>query len=234
MAQMIADAFRDTWWNMMQSFALFLPRLLAMLAILLIGFVTAWVLAWLTRQVLGWLRLSTLAQRMGGGEALRRAGFPPPEAIGASLVYWVVLIGFMLSAMGVLGLAGTQTVVADFTRFVPQLMVAIVLLIVGVAVGNFAWRATLLAAVNAQIPSARLLSALVRVLVIVLAVAMALDQVAIARGVVLTAFAIVFGALMLGLAIALGIGGAGTVKRVLEEQMQRRGPAPDSDPISHL
>lgn len=233
MVEMIGDAFREAWHNMLDGFAQFLPRVLVMLTIVLVGMLTAWVLAWVTRRVLGLARLSALTNRVGGGEMLRRAGLPPPEAVCASIVYWVVLIGFLLSAVDLLGLAGMPSVMADFTHFVPQLMVSIVILAVGFAVANFAWRATLLAAVNAQLPSARLLSALVRFLVMVLTVAMALDQVAIARGVVLTAFAIAFGAVMLGVGIALGIGGADSVKRLLEEQLQRRG-GQEPDSISHL
>jgi len=233
MAEMIGDAFREAWQNMLDGFAAFLPRVLAMLSILLVGWITAWVLAWITRRVLGWLRLSAVVQRLGGGEMLQRAGLPSAEALASSIVYWVVLIGFLLSGVGVLGLSGMNTVVEDFTHFVPQLMIAVVILAVGFAVGNFAWRATLLAAVNAQLPSARLLSGIVRFLVLVLAVAMALDQIAVARAVVLTAFAVAFGAMMLGVAIAIGIGGADTVRRLLESQLQRRGPQ-DSDPLSHL
>jgi len=233
MVEMIGDAFREAWNNMSDGFAHFLPRLLVMVSIVAVGMLTAWVMAWITRRVLSLVRLSALTNRVGGGEMLRRAGLPPPEAVGASIVYWVVLIGFLLSAVDVLGLAGMPSVMADFTHFVPQLMVSIVILAVGFAVANFAWRATLLAAVNAQLPSARLLSTLVRFLVMVLTLAMALDQVAIARNVVLTAFAIAFGAVMLGVGIALGIGGADTVKRLLEEQLQRRG-GQEPDSISHL
>lgn len=233
MAQMIGDAFREAWQNLLDGFATFLPRVLAMLSILIVGWITAWVLAWITRKVLGWLRLSALVQRLGGGEILSRAGLPTAESLVASIVYWIVLVGFVLSGVGVLGLTGMHAVVEDFTHFVPQLMVAVLILAAGFAVGNFAWRATLLAAVNAQLPSARLLSGIVRFLVLVLAVAMALDQVAIARSVVLTAFAVAFGAMMLGVAIAIGIGGADTVRRLLEAQLERRGPQ-DSDPLSHL
>jgi hypothetical protein len=72
----------------------------------------------------------------------------------------------------------------------------------------------------------------VRWLILILAGAMALDQIALARTIVLTAFAIAFGALMLGIAIAFGIGG-GIAKRILEQQFPERQRS-GADEMSHL
>ncbi len=84
----------------------------------------------------------------------------------------------------------------------PRLVVALLILAVGFVFANVAWRATLLAAVNAKVPSPRVLAGIVRGLLLILTAAMALDHIAVARTIVLTAFAIAFGAVMLGLAIA--------------------------------
>jgi hypothetical protein len=164
---------------------------------------------------------------------MRRAGLPPPDRIAGWLVFWLVLIGFALAGLRVLGVEGTDLMVGDFIRFVPHILVAIAVLIVGFAVATFAWRATLLAAVNAKIEWARLMAEVVRFLILSLAMAMALDQLAVARAVVITAFAITFGAIMLGLAIAIGVGGATFVRRTLEGRMDAKKPQ-EPDPRSHL
>jgi hypothetical protein len=119
-----------------------------------------------------------------------------------------------------------------FGEFVPRLLVALAILVAGFVMSNVAWRATLLAAVSARVPSPRLLGGAVRFLILTMAVAMALDHVAIARAIVLTAFAIAFGAVMLGLAIAFGIGGGGVARRYLEQQFPGR-PRDDSDEAPH-
>ena len=82
-------------------------------------------------------------------------------------------------------------------------------------------------------PYAWLVAGAVRFLIMVLSVAMALEQVAVARTVVLTAFAIAFGAIMLGLAIAFGIGGGGIARRILEQQFPEP-PEKKGEPFSHL
>ena len=81
--------------------------------------------------------------------------------------------------------------------------------------------------------AARLLSGAVRFLIVILTVAMALEQIAVATTIVATAFAIAFGAVMLGLAIAVGVGGGHIARRILEQQVpEREPPAPGG--ASHL
>jgi len=106
--------------------------------------------------------------------------------------------------------------------------------VLGFVVANFAWRATLIAAVNARVPSPRVVSGAVRALVLILAGAMALDQIALARTIVLTAFAIAFGAVMLGLAIAFGVGGGGIARRILDHWFPERRQAAESEEFRHL
>jgi hypothetical protein len=77
----------------------------------------------------------------------------------------------------------------------------------GVFIANVVWRASLLAAFNAGWPSARLLATLLRGLVLAVTLLTALAELGIPLVIVLTAFSIAFGALMLGLALAFGLGG---------------------------
>jgi len=217
----------------MSGVAAFLPRLVVTLSIVVAGWVMAAVSSFVTRLLLRWVRFNRFAERAGVAELLRRAELRPAEALVSSLVFWLVLTGFLLSGLVGLGFQGVASLVGDFLRFVPRLLIAIVLLAVGLLGANFAWRATLLAAVNAKIPSARLIAEAVRLLILVLAVAMALEQVAVARTVVLTAFAIAFGAVMLGAAIAFGIGGGPIARRILERHFPEQQPR-DSDGASHL
>jgi hypothetical protein len=233
MAQMIASAIRQAGTNFVESLAMFLPRMVTTLAIILVGWLIAMLLRTLVRALLGWARINVAAERFGVAPLLRTIDLPPADALVGAIVFWLVWIGFLLSGIDVLGFESLQGLVESFWAFVPRLLVAVVILIVGFVVANFAWRATLLAAVNARVPSPRLLSGAVRWLILILTGAMALEQIAVARTVVLTAFAIAFGALSLAVAIAFGIGGGGIAKRILEHQFPER-PRSSADEISHL
>jgi hypothetical protein len=233
MTRVIASAIAQAWANFLQSVVLYLPRVLATLSIVIVGWLIAAVLRVVTRWLLRWLRFDVLSERIGLAPVLRSADLPAASVLGGSVVFWLVFLGFLLSGIDVLGLTALQGLVAGFGSFVPRLLVAFAILGVGFVLANFAWRATLLAAVNARVGSPRLLSNAVRLLIVVLAVAMALEQIAVAQTVVLTAFAIAFGAVMIGLAIAFGIGGGGLARRFLEQHFPER-PSSERDHVSHL
>jgi len=233
MIQMIVDAVTQAWSNFADGVRLFLPRAVTTLSIAVAGWLIAILLRAIVRRTFGWLHVNAAADRAGVGHLLKLAALPPADVLAGSIVFWIVWLGFLLSGVNVLGFESLQGLAIDFATFVPKLVVAIAIVIVGFVGANFAWRATLLAAVNAKLPSPGVLAGAVRILILILTGAMALEQIAVARTIVLTAFAIAFGAVMLGLAVAFGIGGGGIARRILEHQFperERRKP----DDVSHL
>jgi hypothetical protein len=234
MMEMILQALREAWFGFVDGVSTYTPRVLALLFVALLGWLVAAALAFVTRHLLAAARFNALAKRFGAEDLLRASELPAPNVMAASLVFWLVWVGFLLSGVDAIGFAGAGSLTADFMQFIPRLLVAVMILAVGMLAATFAWRATLLAAVNARLPSARLVSAGVRSLIVILAVAMALEQIAVATTVVLTAFAIAFGAVMLALAIAFGIGGGDIARRTLEHQFpERERPEPGAG-ASHL
>ena len=185
------------------------------------------------RRVLGWLQFERLALRTGASEMLRVADMPSAELLIAKIVFWIVWIGFIVSALDTLQFGPFQGLVEEFFRFVPRSCWLCWSWRSGFLVGNFLWRATLLASVNAGLPGARLLSGTLRLLVIAIAVVMALEQLGLATAVVLTAFAITFGALMLGLAIAFGLGGRDAARSCSSNNSRHRKQR-DTDAAPHL
>lgn len=232
----MAEVLRTAWREFLDSMLLNLPHFLAMATLIMAGWLIAWVLAFLLRTVLRLVRFDLLSDRAGLGSMLARAGMAKASDVAASMAFWLVWAAFVISGLGAIGLQGMEALTSEFVLFVPRLGVAIGLLLIGVVAANFVWRATLLAAVNANLPSARLLSGTVRWLILVLAAAMALEQVGVAKTIVLTAFAIAFGAVMLGVAVAIGIGGAPVARRLLERQFPEKphDEKKQSQDVSHL
>jgi hypothetical protein len=233
MIEMVFQALEQAGRNFLESAAELVPRLVLTLSIVLVGWLIAGVMRWATRSLLARLGFGRLCARQGVTEMLRAADLPEPERLAGTIVFWVVWIGFLLSAVDVLGLSAVRGMIDDFAAFVPRLGVAIVILVVGFVFANVAWRATQLAAVNSRVPSPRVLSGTVRALVLLLTGAMALDQIAVAQTIVLTAFAIAFGAVMIGLAIAFGVGGGGIAKRILEHWFPEHDKRSNDD-VGHL
>lgn len=233
MVQEIADALVQSWRNFATAFVLFVPRLVAALIIFAGGFVFALVIRRGVERMLAWLHFDRLALRTGAAEMLRTADMPKADVLIGKTIFWLVWIGFIVSAVDTLQFGPFRGLVEEFFRFVPRVLAALLVLSLGFLVGNFLWRATLLASVNAGLPGARLLSGALRILVNAIGVVMALDQLGLATAVVLTAFAITFGALMVGLAIAFGLGGKETARQLLEQQLQATKHR-DADAAPHL
>jgi hypothetical protein len=233
MIQEIANALVQSWHNFMNAFVLFVPRLVAAAIIFAGGFVVAIIVRQIVWRALVWVRIDRLAARVGASEMLRVAEMPTLDLLIAKIVFWIVWMGFIVSAVDTLQFAPFQGLVQEFFRFVPRALLALLVVALGFLVGNFIWRATLLASVNAGLPAPRILSGALRLLVIAIAIVMALEQVGLATTVVLTAFAIAFGALMLGLAIAFGLGGRDAAKQILEQHFKSRRSR-ETDAAPHL
>jgi hypothetical protein len=233
MIRQIADALAASWANVATGVALFVPRLLAALIIIAVGWILAAVVRGIVRRLLAWVQFDRLVERTGASEMLRVAELPRAEILLAEVTFWVIFVGFMLSGVDALEFRALEGMVAGFVRFVPRFVLSLVILAFGMLIANFVWRATLLAAVNGGLPSARLVAGAMRLLVVAISVAMALEQLGLGTTVVLTAFAIAFGAVMLGLAIAFGLGGRDIARHLLEQQVRSRERR-DSDVTPHL
>lgn len=211
----------------------FLPRVLAMLIIMAVGWLIALVLRLVVKYALTLLRFNRVSEGAGITQMLSKAALPPPEDLVSRLVFWVVGIAFMFLGFSALGIFALQEQISRFFLFLPQLFVALLVLFVGLLAADFFSRAALLAAVNANVASPRLFSAPVRFLITILAVSMALDQIGLGRHVVLIAFSIAFGAVMLGMALAFGLGGRDAAKHLIESHLSKEREN-ESQEISHL
>ena len=104
----------------------------------------------------------------------------------------------------------------------------------GLLAASFFSRAALLAAVNADLPSPRLVSFTIRTMIIVFALSMGFEELGLGERTVLVAFTLVFGALMLGLALAFGIGGQDLARRFLERRFVHERKEQKEDELSPL
>ena len=234
MAQTIMEVLNEVWRDFSTGFAHFLPGVLAAALITLAGVAIAWILCKIIRLLLKVARFDRRCANVGLTALLNRADIQaPPSQLAGRLVFWLVFLTFFMSGVSALRLEFFDELINGFFLYLPRIFAALLILLAGFLIGNFLSRAALLAAVNAQVPSPRTLGTMVRYLITILAFAMALEQLQIASAIVTTAFAIAFGAVMLGLAIAFGLGGRGVARKILEDHLLSPKPPPD-DGLKHL
>lgn len=234
MGNLLLKSLTQTMEGLSAMLTDFLPRLLAMIIIFIVGGIVAWILKVIVRRILSFVRFNQLCETAGFTQLLTKTALPSPTELLSRLVFWVVWVAFTLVALSGLGITALNDEITRFFLLLPQIFVAILILLVGVLIANFFGRATLLAAVNANSPSPRLLSSMVRFLIIILAVTMALERIGLGHGVILIAFSIAFGAVMFGLALAFGLGGRDAARRVIEKRFIDDQKKEDEDGISHL
>jgi hypothetical protein len=210
------------------SLGRFLPRFLEMLVIVVVGWVIAFVLKALVRSLLKITRFDKLSEHTGATQLLRGAALPSLSELVGRFVFWVAWLGFILVGIDVLGVVGIEDSVANFFAFLPRLFTAFLILFFGFLAASFFSRATLLSAVNADLPSPRLIHWVVRTMIILFVVSMAFEELGLGSRTMLIAFALTFGALVFGLALAFGMGGKDLAKRYLERRFGRESPGEES------
>jgi len=219
---MIVQGLEQAYRNLVHMLAEFLPRFVVMLIIILAGWLVAYVLRYLVRMLLRVTKLDRLSDEAGASRVLRMAALPSMSEVLSRSIFWISLLGFVLVGISVLNIAGLQEQVSRFLHLLPEIVIAMVILFLGLIIANFFSRAALLAAVNAGYSSPKTLSWSIRFVIWILAITMALEELSVARETVIAAFSIVFGALMLGLAIAFGLGGQQMAREFLERNLSDR------------
>jgi hypothetical protein len=217
-----------------QDFAHYLPRLVVMLIIAFVGWAIAYLLKVVVRSILRLTRFSKLSESSGATQLLNKAALPSSTELLSRVIFWVAWVGFVLMGVSVLGIGGLQDYISHFFLFLPRLFVALVILFFGSLAASFFSRATLLAAVNASLPSSRLLSLSVRIIISIFALSMMFEVLGVAEQTMLIAFGTAFGAVMLSLSIAFGLGGKELAREFLERKLSPRKKEEKVDELSPL
>ena len=214
-SQVLSTSFQGLWTGVV----MFLPNLIVALVILLIG----WAIGAIVYHA-----ISKFLQAIKFDEALRKAGFETlvrkagltlnsGKFIGKLFEYFIV-IAFLIASFDVLGLnqvtAFLQQIVVSY---LPQLIVAILILLVGSVVGDVMGRIVRASARTAGIMHSNLLGAVTRWGIWVFAILVALSQMGVAGGFIQTLFTGFVVAVSLALGLSFGLGGQGAAARTIEK-----------------
>ena len=215
----VHDALVGSMSRVLVKLSSFLPAVLALVLALVIFSLLGAGLAWAVRRVLTNLRFD---ERMGRDNSAGVSDWSPahsPTLLISRIVFWVCVI--MGAAVGFSAFDAAYSnsnfeISALLWPYLAHSVGAIVILLVGNLLARFLARSVLIGAVNARLQYARLLSLGVKWLVLVFTGAMVLDHLQVGGVVVELAFGILFGGMVLTLALAVGLGSREIVSRSLE------------------
>lgn len=234
MREIIITELTQASQELARGFAHYLPRMIVMLIIAFVGWVIAYLLKVLVRSILRLTKFSKLSENSGATQLLKQAALPSSTELLSRFIFWVAWIGFILLGVSALGIVGLQEYISRFFLFLPRLFVSLVILFFGLLAANFFSRAVLLAAVNANFRSSRLLSISIRVIISIFALSMVFEVLGVAEQTMQIAFGIAFGAVMLGLSIAFGLGGKDLAREFLEKRLVSGKKDEKEDELSPL
>lgn len=192
-----------------------LPALLVAVLILLVGYFVARQIEKWTDRTLKRLNFNKVAEAGGLREAVDRTGggLDPVHAVG-KLLFWLIMLIVILLASAALGLDSINRMFGIMLGFIPTLIAAIVVVILGIVVGEFV-RGLILASAGTM-EGVPILANVAKGSVVVIAVFMALQQLGVAAELITAAFTLVLGAVALAVGLAFGLGNttlAGEVTR---------------------
>jgi hypothetical protein len=234
MQGLLEKAFIEPFGRLLEHLRTVVPALVTVVVILIAGGVVAYALRRITYGLLTVLRFDRLVARTGLASTVERARiFRSPSDFGARLVQGVLWLFIILFALNATDARVTQDLVVRFVNYIPDILTAALVLLLGSLVSKFLARSALLAAVNAQWSGARLIAGGVRVLVMSLAVVIALEQLRIGRTALLVSFAILFAGIVVAGAVAFGWGARDMAREWLQSKIKPRSPE-DEEVFRHL
>ena len=230
MLEQFNQALRLAGTRIVENVAAFLPGALVFVLLLATALAVAIVLRAVLRRALEGLEFDRRTELLG----LSLAEWTPSRSASAligSIAYWMTLALGLLVALTVLDATLPSQFAVSVLQYIPHLVAALAILVIGNVVARFLARTILIEAVNAGVQHARILGATVKWLVLIVASAMALDHIGIGRTVLLLAFGILFGGIVLAAALAFGLGSRDVVRRALKQRL--REPAAE-DKLDHV
>jgi hypothetical protein len=229
----VQQALNQSMIQVLNELASLIPGLAALTLAVIFSALVGGILYVVLRRVLVGVQFDERLTKWGFHPTTGWAPTTSPSLLLARVVFWiVVLIGFLI---GVAAFDSTFTsrLVLEMFGYLPNVLAAALVLLIGNVIARFLARSVLIGSVNMNLPYARTLSAGVKWMILVLAVAMALEHLGIGGRIVFLAFGILFGGIVLALALAVGLGSKELVSRSLQREASRP-QVETEEPFRHL
>jgi hypothetical protein len=221
--------------GLLARFSLFLPNLLAMLVIMLVGILLAYVIRKILVKFLLALNFDSWSDRMGFTKLMRQGDlWSKPSVTAGTMVFWLLIIITLMSGLGALQIKAVDNLATQFFSYIPRFLSAAIILAIGYMLAGFIRRTVLIAAANSGFHYAKIFADTVHVMLIVLILAMVMEQLQIAPSIVLAAFSIIFGGIVIALAIAFGVGGIDAARRIIEKESMPAREGEKKEEIEHI
>jgi hypothetical protein len=211
------DAVMVSATGALQNFLGFLPALVGAILILVIGWIVAGLIATVVERALKTVGFERAAQSTGIAGFIKRSGSDwTASAIVAEIVKWFIRLIAIQAAASVLGLDQISQIINAILLWLPNLVVAIAIIVIGALIGRFVGGVVRGSTAQMGFSNPELLATIANYAIVVFAVIAAVDQLGIAETVVNTLFIGLVATVALATGLAFGLGGQQTAGRITE------------------
>lgn len=208
----------------------FAPNLFGMLLILVLGFIVSRFAERLVSMLLKRVGFDRVSQDVGIGLALSRARLEISAAeIVGKLVFWLLMLTFLVSAAEALGLENVSRTIDSFVGYLPNVIAAVVIVVIGVLLANFARELVASGATNLGVGYANVISRLVFGVILVVVGTLAIGQLHIETMLINRIVEIALIATSAALALAIGLGSRDTARNIIAGVYAREAFRPGTD-----
>lgn len=196
----------------------FLLNLIIALIIFAIGWILAALIEKLVESIFKGLRVDSALKSAGFEEVVKRSGHNLNSGLFVGvLVKWFIIVVFLMAAFDMLGLAEVNEFLRQVVNYLPQVIVAVLILMVAVIVANAMQRLVVASSKAAHVRAAELLGRVTKWAIWIFAVLTALITLGIAPGLIQMIVTAVFAGAALAIGLAFGLGGKDAAQRWIDK-----------------
>jgi hypothetical protein len=219
----ITAVVKGAWDAFATKITVFLPELIGALIIFVVGLLIAKLIKLGVVKLLRLIRFDVAAEKTGVKEFLNKGNIKKTSSeIMGLLIYWFIMILVLIASLDALGLPIVSDILNDIFLYIPNVVAAIIVLILGILFANLLAAIVRTAASNADLSISEGLGKLTLYAIVVFSVAIALTQLNIGEEIITYAFITAFGAISLALALAFGIGGKDVAAEYLRKWLEKK------------
>lgn len=209
--------------EMLTRMASFIPILVGALIILIVGWIVAKIIRRLVNRILAVIRFDVIADKAGISNVLSKGGIKfTARQIISGLAYWLVMVMVLVMMVNALGLTVAAQLLERLFAYIPNVIAAIFVLVLGLFLGNIVSGIVSTIAGNANLPKPKMLGTISQWAIVIFAATISLTQLNIAPLLVASAFNILFGGICLALALAFGLGGKDIAAKYIEDLRKKQ------------
>ena len=209
--------------------ARFVPNLVGAILLLLVGWGVSKLVEVLVRRLLHRLGMDRVAARVQVESTLRRAGVrAAPSWIFSRLLFWVLMLTFVLTAVETLGLTAATSTLDRLIGFIPGVLTAGLLILFGLLLGRFIRNLVSSGAAAANLGGAQRIGAAAGGLVVLIVTVLALEQLGIETTLLVTMLTVLVAAASLAIGVSFALGARPIVTHILAGHFLRQSLPPGS------